>query len=655
MKGIILEALTIENFKGIKKMHIKFSKLTRITGANASGKSSIVDAFCWLLFNKDSHGNASGSDNFHEKPLDAEGHEIHNLTTMVQAMCYLDGEPFILRREQTENWVRQRGTSNPVFKGNESHYWINEVETPKGDFQKRIASIAGDDVFILLTSLGAFNGMAWKQRRAVLLAMTNCDVDAELLKRDEFQTIAEEARKTGVSIDQLRDVLAVRRREINRELTECPARIDEAKRSIPVVTDEAVKDAEFVIKDSQTDLDTVNRMIAEEQSQNGLAESSRRLAEMTIKLSELQSGIEKKWRTDTINLKRQIAELDDTAKKAERDANLNEVAMAQSELQKGLINDRLKKLREDYKTAYALPFVAPENLDICPNCGQKVPEEKLQKMLAALKAKHDVEKKQNLELINKKGQVEKIALENVQAKIDDLKAKAEAARFQGDEAEAKIAELNKELSAFGMYPDTNTPEIMELQAEISRLKAEQDSSPEGRLQKLQARKADIMRLIDTKRQVLAKVELAKEQEARVHELEQGQTELGVRLTDVESMIVDVERFITERCAAVEELINQKFISLRWKLFDIQINGGIKDCCECMIASKGSLVPYSGANTAARVNADIEIINVLSDHYGVSVPLFVDNAERVNKIAQANGQMIELAVGSNTKLLIEEVA
>ena len=85
-----LEKINITNFKGIRSLSIDFADTeTHIFGMNGSGKTSIPDAFCWVLYNKDSHGNAPGSDNFREKPLDETGHEVHNLETVVELICLL--------------------------------------------------------------------------------------------------------------------------------------------------------------------------------------------------------------------------------------------------------------------------------------------------------------------------------------------------------------------------------------------------------------------------------------------------------------------------------------------------------------------------------------------------------------------------------------
>lgn len=109
----------------------------------------------------------------------------------------------------------------------------------------------------------------------------------------------------------------------------------------------------------------------------------------------------------------------------------------------------------------------------------------------------------------------------------------------------------------------------------------------------------------------------------------------------------------DRCSALEASINARFPSVRWKLFDIQINGGIVDVCTCMIPCDSGLVAYESANTAAQVHADCEIIDMLSRHYDVSIPLFIDNAERCNSLPEMDSQTIELYVSTDESLSVRE--
>ena len=84
---LFIERMLIRNFKGTKEKEIKFGQKTAVYAQNGLGKTTIADAFYWVLFNKDSAGNAPGSDNFREKPLDSNGEEIHNLETEVTLFC----------------------------------------------------------------------------------------------------------------------------------------------------------------------------------------------------------------------------------------------------------------------------------------------------------------------------------------------------------------------------------------------------------------------------------------------------------------------------------------------------------------------------------------------------------------------------------------
>lgn len=49
-----LLSLELKNFKGHKSLDVHFGDITKIIGANGTGKTSIFDAFCFVLTGKDS-------------------------------------------------------------------------------------------------------------------------------------------------------------------------------------------------------------------------------------------------------------------------------------------------------------------------------------------------------------------------------------------------------------------------------------------------------------------------------------------------------------------------------------------------------------------------------------------------------------------------
>lgn len=646
-----IDSLEIENFKGIRSKRIEFGSETNIYGQNASGKSSIVDAFFWLLFDKDSRGNASGSDKFHEKPLDKQGREIHNVETSVTANCKLDNKPFTLKRVQKENWVKKRGAVEAVYQGNTSSYWINGVETKAADYRERISKLANGDVFQLITTLGAFNAMDWKKRRAVLMSMHDSDVEARLMKDESFSRIVKEAEERGVAIDDLKKVLQDRRKLLNKELAEYPARIDEARRAIPNVTETDVADAEYNIKDATEDLNRVEQML------NGMGADGGSNILMEISTLERELVREKRAQDDAMQSAKQAAinGVDEALKlKSRRESDLA-YAVSQckaNETTITLLDGKLKDLRSRYKAEYERAFDEPKVETICPACGQPIPQERQDEVRLEAKKQFEASKRKALDEINNQGQKAKAELNEARergAVLDQRKAEAEA-ELKG--AEEKCAGAQKTMTEVLSRPLEDSERVKELKARIDELKLKAVQTPDGQTKELEDRKAQIQERISKNQKVIQSAEIAKAMQGRVKELETNQRVCGERVAEVELMIGDVERFVMSRSRMLEDSINDLFPTVRWKLFDTQINGGVTDCCECMILCDGCTVPYSGANTASCVNADIEIIGVLEKHFDLTVPVFVDNAERVNHLTRPHGQLITLSVSDDLELRVE---
>lgn len=652
--NLFLQRLSIENFKGIKSVAYDFGDETHIFGQNATGKSSIVDAFCWLLFNKDAHGNAPGSDKFREKPLDDDGQEIHYLDTTVQADFLLDGQPFVLKRTQRENWVKKRGSAEATYQGNNSTYWINSVETKSSDFAARVNGIANGDVFLLITTLGAFNAMDWKKRRALLVSMCGIDVDAELLSRPEYAAIREELSKINVTVDDLRKVLSDRKRDIAKELTTVPARIDEARRMRPEYTDDDLREAEFNIKDAQGDLDRCDALVA--QINAGADGGSANLHSQILAAESEVIAVKRRLSDDYEAGKRrlQTAAADatrrmETAQQAQRSAA---ILAADAKTKSSDSSKALVAMREEYKAVHAQAFTPPEVQTVCPTCGQDIPQEKVEETTAAARTAFEAEKAARLADINKRGQ----ELKRQDAAYKEADTAAAAALEQADadfaSATADQDKARQELNKYPVSPDYDEdPAVQEAMERLYTLRRQKSDTPDEKLRQLESRREDLKARIDRAKAVLAKKETAAQVDKRIAELEQLQADLGQRRADAEVLLYDVERFVTDRCALLEESINDRFPTIRWKLFDRQINGAIVDCCECMIPGSNALVSYGGTNTAASVNADIEIIGVLSRHYGITAPVFVDNAERTLYLAKPAGQLITLSVSNVPELKV----
>lgn len=645
---LILDKMRIANFKGISELEISFGESqTSIFGMNGTGKTTLADAFSWCLWNKDSHGNAPGTDAFRDKPLDENGNEVHNLDTTVELYCRLDGQPFNLRRTQRENWVKKRGYSEAQYQGNASTYWINDVETKLSDFRARIGKITSEEVFRLIASLSAFNALDWKKRREQLLALSGSDVDGELLTRPEYRPLADEAAQRNISVEELRKVLTDQRKRTNEELRMIPVRIDEARKALPVIKDTVIRDAEYIIKDSLADIERIEGYIAEAKAQTCAGDSrmkvlalEQELVSVKRRLSDEHMAARKKLQSEadiaSDTFRRMSALLAEAKRKLDEDKAMLERKTAERD-----------RLREKFATVRDTPVATAET--VCPYCGQDLPSDSVEtanQKLAAVK-------REELASIKLEGKALSEVVANLattvqedEAEVAERKAKVDAAMADRDAAYEKVR-------AYPSAPDFDAePRIAEIAAQLEDERTAMKSSPDEKLRGYENRKAELQTIIDRNRAILAKRDAGLDTQKRIEALEVQQKEYGARVSELEQLIELCERFVQDRCGALEASINSQFPTVRWKLFDIQINGGIVDCCMCMIPCDSGLVAYECANTAAQVNADMEIINVLSDHYDLRLPLFVDNSERVNVLAHTDSQLITLSVSTDSALRIE---
>lgn len=652
---LVLEKMHISNFKGTRELSIDFGDITHIRGMNGTGKTTIPDAFSWVLWNKDSRGNAPGSYDFREKPLDKNGDEIHYLDTTVELFCKLDGQPFNLRRTQRENWVKKRGSADAVYQGNVSTYWINDVETKLTDFKARIAQITSEEVFRLIGSLSAFNALDWKKRREQLIALSDVDVDAMLLQRDEYRPLADECAQRNVAVEDLRKILSDQRKRTNDELKMIPVRIDEARKALPVFEPRIIPDAEYIVSDTIKDIERIDGYIAEAKAQSSQVGTRDRILALETEAISLQRTVADTYRAEMKKLEQERSLASDAFRRASEAMADAKRRLERDQKELAAAESARATLRESYRKEYERQFIPPETDGICPTCKQSLPEDMIQAAIEEARKTFDLARKTALEDIKQRGTEKGAEVSRLTEAIARNMEEIAALEKQVEQAAAERDEAYEKIKAMPTEPDYSTePRIAELREQIDGLRKEQQASPDEKINGYIARKAELNEILERNRAILARRDAGIETEKRIVELEQQQKEKAARVAELEQLIALVEQFVQDRCSALEDSINEKFPTVRWKLFEKQINGGIADTCQAYIPGSSGLVSYGTANTAAQINSDIEIVNVLSQHYDLSLPLFADNSERVNVLAHTDSQLISLAVSTDEDLKIESI-
>lgn len=676
---ITIKSIHIENFKGINMLDVNFSVKTKISGQNAVGKTTIFDAFTWLLFNK----NSSGEEKFNFRPLNKEGTRIDNVEIKVVAIMDVDGKEVELSKVQKQNWVKKRGTNTVSLQGNPNSYEIDGYPKSEAEFKEYVSGIAqSEEMFKMLTNPQYFSSLKWKDQRDILMKLVSDVSDVELAQTDaKYAPLLSELEKAP-STDDIRAKFSKALNEWKKKQAEIPVRIDEAMKSkvdIDVAEQELAKtDLETKIADIDAkikDSDGVMMELGREEMQlqfdmSGIMQIMNR--DLTNRRSEIEAELR--------DLQNEIKRFADTIALKERRVSENETVISNADSER-------KRLGEEYNAETAKAFdefpylfdesewVFDENSTVCSLCGQKLPEDKIEQLKADFesrkrKAKADAEEKLKSEKIRfdtekrtalnrlvdigteRKNLITKLRDENAKVK-EEIKSLKE----QEQEDIAKKEKICQQLSSIPEIADySQNEEYVKMKArhdevlvEIENLKA---NGEDAAVETLKSEKEELQAHLDEVNSTIAKASMNVEIDERIWQLQEEQKEIGQKVADQEQILYLLEEFIRFKLNKVSESINSHFKTVNFKLFEMQLNGGMKDCCECTVNG----VPYSTLNSGHRIVAGLDIIRSLSELYGVIVPIFVDNAESLNdfNVPDMDAQLILLSVSADKQLKVEGV-
>ena len=648
MKKILLKNLHIENFKGIRDLDVAFSSETLISGRNASGKTTISDAFSWLLFDKDS----TGSSTFAIRPKDANGRDIDNLEIKVEAALDIDGEEVTLTKIQKQKWTKHRGSTAPTFEGNVNEFQVNGFPAKKSEYEAQIHSMIDESLFKLITNPRTFAAMKWQDQRKTLMEFVSDVTDENILETDseKYEPIREDVLAAGS--DKAREKASAALKTLKKEQLEYPVRIDETMRQVRTDLPELsvlmkqksqAEDELHIVQNERNSLSTASNAAAD--IQNQIMQKRRRMAEI-----ERSAMLEDE--------KKNLA-----ATKAANDA-LMEVRKAENE-RDALANKRkyliaaIKESKEA-KTALKDQFMAvkkeqfPESETICPTCGRPFETGRIE----MIKGDWEQKNKDRIEALNKKG----FALKDKIAADEELLATIEQ-RISGytadiDGMNAKWEELVK-IADFPIKTDVKTmPEYQELQAgcdELDRKLASMDDTSSVK-RELSERENSIRSTLDGINANLTAINVQAGFMKRVEELKAAQMDCGQKVADQEQIVWLLDEFMKAKMDLLSERINSHFKKVRFRLFTDQINGGVKETCTMQINTNGSYVDYSDANNAAKIIGGLDVIEALSGLYEVEAPIMLDNSECLDRYntPEMDAQLILLEVSDDETLHVERM-
>lgn len=675
MKEIVIERMTLTNFRGVKRLTVPLGeRIVEISGANATGKSTLLNAYLWCLWGIDQEGRKD----FNLKPLDQEGNSTDKVDVSVElTLLGVEEKPVTLRRTLRENWVKPSGETEEVYKGNTTIYEIDDVPVKMGEYNGYVTTIlhgcAPEGLMQLLSTPDGIPTMDWKALRKLLLETTGGVDETELIaSRAEYGELMKEVGDTP--LERAETQWKATKSKLTKELKEYQPRIDQTAAMKPAVQDWA--EIEGRIAELDKDLGTYSEQEAKATEVANAAYleenlSRQRLTQIATDIARLEAERERVKNRTKIDAENKVEEL----KARSRNILLREGdAKRALERAEGDITDlrkrieteerRAEELREDWSKLKREEY--PADKTTCPTCGQPLPQDELGKRMLAFEAK----KQADLARISADGRAKNSEIEQLKSKMDGLivekearheallevSAEVEQARTEVERAQYEADETDSENPRDTAEADAITDKIQALKDEEAEIKERlskklTEKEEETNLAEVKQKQVAAMAERDELKRRLSDRETIKRYDDEIKRLEELAKKKGQEMADVERWLSLIQSYRMSYIRRLEESINDLFSGgITFRMYDFTLDGNPVETCTPLVDG----TPYQTVNTARRINAGIEIANAISRAHDISVPIWVDGAESVNRMQEASGQQILLRVSDSPELMISMI-
>lgn len=655
MKKIILKSLALVNFKGVRDFSIAFNDgITTVCGDNGTGKTTLYDAYLWLLFGKDSTGRSDGANGFNVKTTGEDGKPIYRLEHSVTAVLEVDGKEIKLQRSLVEKWQKVNGTTDEVMK-DETQYFINDVRTgTKKEYQAEISEIIPEDVFRMITNPYYFTSLSAETQKDMLLEMVGNIDDEEVAATDpDFLALLDQIN--GTSLAKWAREIAAKKKACNDALATIPASIETAQKLMPESEEWAVLEKQ--LKEVQDRVKEIDAQIADKSALNDEAYKRK----MALMKQQADKRIKLQDRENTIRMEANAA----------HNKALSDIQQMENELsiyQKNLdnyrndkmnvdgkideLNGKLVEMREQFKAVAKEQFPEPSgDVLVCPTCGEPYKGENLENAIAKLRGNFEQSKSKRQKDIQTKGKQYKAEYDRAveqQTKLTGLIAKLEddALEIKGN---IEIKKNNIPVAGNADEAIANDKECIALRNDIAEIANQlQVEVPQADVSELQNEKADSNAAIADINKRLGKRAMIERVYKEIADLEEKRIANNQAKADLEKWEDVYLRFQKAKDEVLMQRINGLFNVVSFSFVKEQKNGGEKVTCYCMVNG----VPYADVNACGKVNAGLDIINAICATKGISAPIFIDNRESFNQIIPTISQIVNLRVSNDKSLTIK---
>ncbi|MCG1087197.1 ATPase [Staphylococcus epidermidis] len=645
MKQLKIKKISIENFAGLKNQIFEFNgNDARVYGANGTGKTTTATALQWLLFDKGLDGSTKS---FNPVPLDENNEEEYELIPTVEVELDDNGKTLNIRKESHPKYTTNKTTNRKEYsRSRTKKQYINDESLKVKDFQSRISELVSEDVFKLITNPAAFNQLHWKEQRTILFEIAD-DIDTETIIKTnkDFEAIPKILGDHDIETKQkiLKDKIS----QIEKDIKDIPIRINQTesnKQEVPKYDEERYEEIEQEIERLGKERVDV---------QNGKAEIDLRnqLADKQAELKRLEDNHEANNENRITSLNNEFNVEEGTVSNLKTQIKNNKQQIDYENNRRKALLDKHKEIQSQIEEVKNRQFEYKDD-GVCSCCGQALPADQVEQAKEKALKQFNKNKSQEIEELN--NSKERVVNDGKQIKptIEKLESQNNSLQIRVNEAEDKSQRILNKINQLkaSSVDVTQTEEYKSVLNDINEINNKRKDIKTTINDQL----VNIDNQITEFTQEKVEFENVKAIESSNKHLDDAIRDLRMQednLLDEKEEYVHqnqvLKAFITTRVKMLTENVNNKFNIAEFKLFNQLVNGELEETCVTTVDG----VEYSGGlNNAARINVGLDIINTLSQHYKITAPIFIDNAESITDIIPTEAQQIQLIVSGQDKNL-----
>ena len=655
MKKVVLNELFISNFKGVTAHHVFGENENKVSGRNASGKSTIIRAWFWLLSGRSSADTVANSDLFDNRyELDE-----NTPTASVKAVVTIDNEKYTIERTAKAKFTRKRGTSSyEKASSDEYHFFIDEIERNATDFKEWLtANIASEDMLQYLLGGEFFIEKIFSDKKAAraIIEKTVGTVTREEMRGD-YSAIDELLQK--YSLDEIDARAQNMAKAINDRLNEIPALIRNKEDEIADIeqTDFVATDREIAELEAERDrldkqMTDLTERIKPQMEAKHEAERARQMKQDVF--DRAYSDWKRSFDTRRQKLTDEIAAIRQQNSKSEK-ARSDEEARRKSVAEHLRIDEKSLELAKQRRERLLVDRdkEKAKTLDpsatICPHCGAELQGEKLQAVIDNF----EKVKRERIDAIVNEGKLTASVIEDFEKRIAEWKRQLDAPLPQvitqpTDDLERQVLEIaNTDTSKIAfmeteqgktllddigsvVIPEVTMPETDEIEAAKKQVNAQ--------LVPLYERRG-LKKRLTTLRNAL-------------DELRIEQKEKGAELATYEQQRQAVKDYKQEQMEILSRKVNDGLKFSRLEVWSKQKDGTV---IGDLVLKDANGVNFSTTNGASRIITTCDIQRFFCEKLGVSMPCFIDEASIIQKENLPNYEGVQtfLLFCADTGLKIE---